>query len=56
MKRMTKIALVSGNLGMALMATIIVAGSDNLLAMGAAVAWLAVAGWLCRKYSHLISD
>lgn len=56
MRKYVKIALVAGNLGMALMACVLVSGSDSILAMMAACGWLAVAGWLCRKHSHLLSD
>lgn len=56
MKKHVKIALVAGNLGMALMACFLVSGSDNIIAMAAACGWLAVAGWLCRKYSYLLND
>lgn len=56
MKKRVKIALVSGNLGMALMACVCVSGGTSVPAMFAALAWLGVAAWLCRKYSHLISD
>lgn len=56
MKKYVKIALVAGNLGMALMACLLVSGSDSILAMMAATGWLAVAGWLCRKYAYLLND
>lgn len=56
MKRNITIAALSMNLGMALMAVCLVAGSDSILAMGGALLWLASAAWLCKRYSHLIPE